>query len=83
MLYDYECRDCGTIFEIRKSLKDPSPVICQDCQSANVIKLYGNLSMIFVSWRRPLGMGHDGYIIMAPPGDKYKTARRSAEKEQV
>lgn len=83
MLYDYECKQCGEVFEIRKSLSDATPVKCVECESTDTIKLFGNLSMIFVSWRKPLGMGHDGYIIMPAPKDKYKYARRAADKEQA
>lgn len=29
--YDFKCVDCATVFEVRRSLSDDSPVSCPSC----------------------------------------------------
>lgn len=44
-LYEYECLDCGTMFDMLRSIKDADKLItCTNCQSSNVKRL---LSLFF------------------------------------
>jgi len=39
-LYDCECQDCQTRFEVRRSMKEDSLVLCPKCQGEARIILY-------------------------------------------
>jgi putative FmdB family regulatory protein len=66
--YDYRCRACGQTFEIVAGMNDSRDDIhCQQCQSADVVRLFGGIgtqgktsgatpSMASV----PTGGGHGG-----------------------
>lgn len=40
--YEYECKDCGNVFEVFKSITDNSIPACPKCNSKNIIKLIGS-----------------------------------------
>ena len=39
-LYDCECRDCRTRFEVRRSITENSPFLCPKCQGEARVILY-------------------------------------------
>jgi putative FmdB family regulatory protein len=41
MRYDYECKECESVFEVEKSIKDPPPAECPKCKSKNVERHFG------------------------------------------
>jgi len=80
MLYDFGCHQCEAVFEVRKRHDDTSPTPCPECGSQKTRKLILTTPMFFVSWQRPLGLGHDGYVILGaakngkqPPKSKKKS----------
>jgi putative FmdB family regulatory protein len=38
--YQFECRECGSEFELRRSFEDASEVSCLTCGSGNVRKVF-------------------------------------------
>jgi putative FmdB family regulatory protein len=36
--YEYECKNCLKIFDIRQSINDPTLTECPECQSKSLIK---------------------------------------------
>jgi putative FmdB family regulatory protein len=49
MIYEYQCKDCGSKFEISLPLgvNLVTPVICNACRSLNVKKLFNSIGVIF------------------------------------
>lgn len=86
MLYDYVCQSCEEVFEVRRRLDDETPVRCPTCESTDVKKLFLSISGIFVYWRKSLGLGHKGSIVLPAVQNKplmksMKLTRRSDEDE--
>ena len=38
--YDFGCRSCQHVFEIFRSIKDDSPVVCTRCQCDETVRLF-------------------------------------------
>jgi putative FmdB family regulatory protein len=67
--YDYRCRACGQTFEIVSGMNDARDgVLCQQCQSPDVFRLFGGIGTMGVSSGgnlpsmagMPSGGGHAG-----------------------
>jgi putative FmdB family regulatory protein len=49
MMYEYQCRDCGSKFEINIPLfcNMVTKITCPDCKSENIRKLFNSIGVIF------------------------------------
>ena len=76
--YDYKCNNCGTRFEIKRSMNDESPVPCGECQSTDTVKLVTGAPHIAIAWKNTLGLGHSGQIAL--PAVVNKRLRREVRR---
>jgi len=88
MRYDYLCNPCEEVFEVSRRLADETPVRCPVCESADCKKLILSTAMIHVYWKKTLGLGHKGSIIL--PSAKnglykrpVKNTRREADENEL
>jgi putative FmdB family regulatory protein len=43
--YDFECKECGKVFTVRKSMNEKIEPACPVCESPNVVRLWNNINM--------------------------------------
>lgn len=40
-IYEFECKDCGKVFELTMKMSDPNPSSCPECGKGSIQKLIG------------------------------------------
>ena len=46
-LYDFQCEDCGKVFEVERSMTDTSRESCPKCGSKKTVKVFSSAGIQF------------------------------------
>lgn len=62
-LYDFQCEECGKVFEVERSMTDTSKETCPKCGSKKTVKVFSSAGIQFkgsgfyVTDSKPAGNG--------------------------
>ncbi|MEZ5338480.1 MAG: zinc ribbon domain-containing protein [bacterium] len=46
-LYDFQCEECGEVFEVERSMTDNSKESCPKCKSRRTVKVFSSAGIQF------------------------------------
>ena len=85
MRYDFICNDCASLFEVERKLDDVTPIVCAECESANVHKVWLQVPGIALHFSRGTGGPREDRVFM-PSVERHFTKeqqKRRASKKKL
>lgn len=83
-IYEYQCADCGAVFEVMQRISAPAPDNCPECSGANLKKLISKVGFQLkgTGWYETDFKNKDSKTKKQTEGGEDKKSTKSDKKEK-